>query len=131
MQEEAGSEPGRTAAASNGSELEGVEGGGAGQEARNARPAGLLRRAFALIDRNLAFVLPAPAVIVILALMGYPFFFTLSLSLQRVNVTMTRFTFVGLDNLVEVLTEDARFLNALWITLYFTLASLALELVLR
>jgi multiple sugar transport system permease protein len=100
------------------------------QEPESAKPAGLLRRTFALIDRNLAFVLPAPAVIVILLLMGYPFFYTVSLSLQRVNVTMTRFTFVGVENLVEVLTADARFLNAFWITLYFTVASLMLELVL-
>ena len=100
------------------------------QEPESAKPAGLLRRTYALIDRNLAFVLPAPAVIVILLLMGYPFFYTVTLSLQRVNVTMTRFTFVGFSNLVEVLTADERFLNALWITLYFTVASLMLELVL-
>ena len=95
-----------------------------------AQPTSLLGRVFALIDRNLAYVLPAPAAIVILLLMGYPFFYTVSLSLQRVNVTMTRFTFVGAENLIEVLTADARFLNALWITLYFTVASLMLELVL-
>ena len=36
---------------------------------------------------------PRRRAIVILLLMGYPFFYTVSLSLQRVNVTMTRFTF--------------------------------------
>jgi multiple sugar transport system permease protein len=90
----------------------------------------LLRRAFALIDRKLAFVLPAPAVIVILLLMGYPFIYTLILSVQRVDVTLTRFTFVGAANLVKVLFEDDRFRHAVWVTLYFTLASLLLELAL-
>ena len=133
MQRQAGPNSEQTGRAAGSSPGHPLENGGAGhedQESGRARPASLLGRAFALIDRNLAYVLPAPAAIVILLLMGYPFFYTVSLSLQRVNVTMTRFTFVGLENLVEVLTEDVRFLNALWITLYFTVASLMLELVL-
>ena len=133
MQRQAGpnSEQTRRAAGSSpGHPLENAGAGREDQESGRARPPSLLGRAFALIDRNLAYVLPAPAAIVILLLMGYPFFYTVSLSLQRVNVTMTRFTFVGLENLVEVLTDDVRFLNALWITLYFTVASLMLELVL-
>jgi multiple sugar transport system permease protein len=133
MQRQAGPNSEQTGRAAGSSPGHPLENGGAGhedQESGRARPASLLGRAFALIDRNLAYVLPAPAAIVILLLMGYPFFYTVSLSLQRVNVTMTRFTFVGLENLVEVLTDDVRFLNALWITLYFTVASLMLELVL-
>ncbi len=133
MQRQAGPNSEQTGRAAGSSPGHPLENGGAGhedQESGRARPPSLLGRAFALIDRNLAYVLPAPAAIVILLLMGYPFFYTVSLSLQRVNVTMTRFTFVGLENLVEVLTDDVRFLNALWITLYFTVASLMLELVL-
>ena len=133
MQRQAGPNSEQTRRAAGSSPGHPLENGGAGredQESGRARPPSLLGRAFALIDRNLAYVLPAPAAIVILLLMGYPFFYTVSLSLQRVNVTMTRFTFVGLENLVEVLTDDVRFLNALWITLYFTVASLMLELVL-
>lgn len=91
---------------------------------------GFIERVFALIDRRLAFVLPAPAVIVIVLLMGYPFVYTLLLSVQRVDVTLTRFTFVGAANLLKVLFEDDRFLHALWVTLYFTIASLILELML-
>lgn len=133
MQRKAQSEPEQTGQAENGSRVQPDEGGESGrndQEPGSTQPAGLLQRAFLLIDRNLAFVLPAPAAIVILLLMGYPFFYTVSLSLQRVNVTMTRFSFVGLENLLEVLTADERFLNAFLITLYFTVASLLLELVL-
>ena len=133
MQRKEESEPEERGQAENGSRVhsdEGGEGGKNDQEPGSTQPAGLLQRAFLLIDRNLAFVLPAPAAIVILLLMGYPFFYTVSLSLQRVNVTMTRFSFVGLENLVEVLTADERFLNAFLITLYFTVASLILELVL-
>lgn len=133
MQRIAQSEPEQTGQTENGSRVQpevGGEGGKNDQEPGSTQPAGLLQRAFLLIDRNLAFVLPAPAAIVILLLMGYPFFYTVSLSLQRVNVTMTRFSFVGLENLVEVLTADERFLNAFLITLYFTVASLILELVL-
>ena len=133
MQRQAGPNSEQTGRAAGSSPGHPLENGGAGhedQESGRARPPSLLGRAFALIDRNLAYVLPTPAAIVILLLMGYPFFYTVSLSLQRVNVTMTRFTFVGLENLVEVLTDDVRFLNALWITLYFTVASLMLELVL-
>lgn len=94
------------------------------------RQSGWLRRALSLVDSKLEFVLPAPAVIVILLLMGYPFIYTLSLSVQRVDVTLTRFTFVGAANLVKVLFEDDRFRQALWVTLYFTIASLLLELAL-
>ena len=133
MQQQAGPNSEQTGQATNSSLGHPVESGDSGQEDQKpgrARSGSLLGRAFALIDRNLAYVLPAPAAIVILLLMGYPFFYTLSLSLQRVNVTMTRFTFVGAENLVEVLTADARFLGAFWITLYFTVASLMLELVL-
>ena len=133
MQRQAGPNSEQTGRAAGSSPGHPLENGGAGhedQESGRAGPPSLLGRVFALIDRNLAYVLPAPAAIVILLLMGYPFFYTVSLSLQRVNVTMTRFTFVGLENLVEVLTDDVRFLNALWITLYFTVASLMLELVL-
>ena len=133
MERKTGSNPRPSAPASIGAQSRPPAGGDpprGGQDPARARPPGLLRRAFALIDRNLSFVLPAPAVIVILLLMGYPFFYTVSLSLQRVDVTMTRFTFVGASNLLKVLTEDERFLNAFWITLYFTVASLLLELVL-
>lgn len=133
MQQQAEPNSDQTGQTANSSAGHPVESGDIGQEEQEpgrVPPTGVMGRAFAVIDRNLAYVLPAPAVIVILLLMGYPFFYTVSLSLQRVNVTMTRFTFVGAENLVEVLTADARFLNALWITLYFTLASLILELVL-
>ena len=133
MQQKAGPNSEQTGQTSDSSPEHLVESGSARQEDQKpgyAPPGGLLGRAFALIDRNLAYVLPAPAAIVILLLMGYPFFYTVSLSLQRVNVTMTRFTFVGAENLLEVLTADARFLSAFWITLYFTVASLMLELVL-
>ncbi|MCY4082625.1 MAG: sugar ABC transporter permease [Caldilineaceae bacterium] len=133
MQQKAGPNSEQTGQTSDSSPEHLVESGSARQEDQKpgyAPPGGLLGRAFALIDRNLAYVLPAPAAIVILLLMGYPFFYTVSLSLQRVNVTMTRFTFVGAKNLLEVLTADARFLSAFWITLYFTVASLMLELVL-
>ncbi len=133
MQQQAGPNSEQTGQANSSATGNQVENGGTSQDDQGpvyAQPTGLFGRAFALIDRNLAYVLPAPAAIVILLLMGYPFFYTVSLSLQRVNVTMTRFTFVGAENLIEVLTADARFLNALWITLYFTVASLMLELVL-
>ncbi len=133
MQQQAGPNSEQTGQADSSATGSQVENGDTSQDDQGpvyAQPTGLLGRVFALIDRNLAYVLPAPAAIVILLLMGYPFFYTVSLSLQRVNVTMTRFTFVGAENLIEVLTADARFLNALWITLYFTVASLMLELVL-
>jgi len=133
MQRKVESEPEQRGQAENGSRVHSDEGGDGGkndQEPGSTQPAGLLQRAFLLVDRNFAFVLPAPSAIVILLLMGYPFFYTVSLSLQRVNVTMTRFSFVGLENLLEVLTADERFLNAFLITLYFTVASLLLELVL-
>ncbi len=101
------------------------------QQARSrSQHTGLLRRVFALIDRRLALILPAPAVIVIALLMGYPFVYTLMLSVQRVDVTLTRFSFVGAANLVKVLLEDDRFRNAVWVTLYFSVASLLLELAL-
>ncbi|MBI2941942.1 MAG: sugar ABC transporter permease [Chloroflexi bacterium] len=82
-----------------------------------------------LLDRRLAVILPLPAIVVMLVLMGYPFVNTLLLSIQQVDLTLTRSVFVGTDNFRKVLFEDERFRNSVFVTVYFSMASVTLELV--
>jgi ABC-type sugar transport system permease subunit len=87
------------------------------------------RRGFEKQGR-LAFWLLLPAVIAVFGVIIYPMFRTLLVSLFQVNSALATDTpFVGLDNYVRVLS-DPQFWASLGRTLYFTLVSTALELVL-
>jgi trehalose/maltose transport system permease protein len=78
-------------------------------------------------DRGTRFVMPA---VVLLSLITvYPLFSVFSLSLHRRLLLFDISKFVGLDNYVYLLTDD-RFWNALGNTVYFTGASVAIELLL-
>ncbi len=72
--------------------------------------------------------LVAPALIVLGALTAYPTIWVLWLSLQRRVPIFGIDRFEGLGNF-RFLIEDARFWNAAGVTLVFTVASVALELV--
>lgn len=81
-------------------------------------------------ERRLAFLLISPAVILMLAVTGYPIVYSVWLSLQRYNLATPDDTeFVGLQNYVTVLT-DGYWWSALAVTLGITIVSVAIELVL-
>jgi multiple sugar transport system permease protein len=81
-------------------------------------------------ERRLAFLLIAPAVILMIAVTGYPILYSVWLSLQRYNLaTPDDVEFVGLQNYVTVLT-DGYWWTALAVTLGITVVSVAIEFVL-
>src|SRR3954465_3112428 len=101
------------------------------QQAQTAPPAkkkGLTDRARQ--ERKTAWLLCAPAVIVMLLVTGYPIVYAIILSLQRYDL---RFPddkeFVGLSNYWEVLSSSV-FRVDLFNTLFITVCSVAIELVL-
>ncbi|MEV3902113.1 sugar ABC transporter permease [Mycobacterium sp. NPDC050551] len=78
-------------------------------------------------ERRLAFLLIAPAVLLMLAVTAYPIGYAVWLSLQRYNLATPDDTeFVGLSNYVTVLT-DGYWWTALLVTLAITVVSVAIE----
>jgi multiple sugar transport system permease protein len=81
-------------------------------------------------ERRLAFVLVAPAALLMLAVTGYPIGYAVWLSLQRNNLATPNDTrFIGLGNYQTILT-DRYWWTALGVTLAITVASVAIEFVL-
>ena len=81
-------------------------------------------------ERRLGVILIAPAMILMLVVLGYPIGYALWLSLQRDNLAVPEgTTFVGLANYHTVLT-DRYWWTALAVTLAITVLSVAIELVL-
>jgi len=80
-------------------------------------------------DRRAGLAFAAPAMLALSALAAYPALWVLWLSLQQRVPIFGIARFVGLDHFV-FLAGDARFWNAVRVTLVFTLASVALELTL-
>jgi multiple sugar transport system permease protein len=80
-------------------------------------------------DRRLAWTLLAPALVVLATVTAYPVARVLWLSLERRVPVFGIAEVVGLAN-YRFLAGDGAFWNAAWITLGFTVASVALEVVL-
>src|SRR6202046_4910217 len=81
-------------------------------------------------DARLAFILVAPAVLLMLAVTAYPIGYAIWLSLQRNNLTTPNDTrFIGLGNYQTILT-DRYWWTALAVTLAITVASVSIEFVL-
>jgi multiple sugar transport system permease protein len=81
-------------------------------------------------DRRLAFILVAPAAMLMLAVTAYPIGYAAWLSLQRNNlVTPSETRFIGLGNYQTILT-DRYWWTALAVTLAVTVASVSIEFVL-
>lgn len=81
-------------------------------------------------ERKLAFLLIAPAVVLMLAVTGYPIAYAVWLSLQRNNMAAPDDTeFIGLENYVTILT-DQYWWTAFFVTLGITVVSVAIEFVL-
>jgi multiple sugar transport system permease protein len=83
-----------------------------------------------LSEQRLAFLLVAPAAILMLAVTAYPIGYAVWLSLQRNSLAVPNDTaFVGLSNYVTILT-DRYWWTALGVTLGITVVSVSLEFVL-
>ncbi len=81
-------------------------------------------------QRRLAFMLVAPAVVLMIAVTAYPIGYAIWLSLQRYNLAEPDDTsFVGLNNYITVLS-DRYWWTALLVTIVITIISVAIELVL-
>ncbi len=81
-------------------------------------------------ERRLAYLLVAPAALVMLLVTGYPIIYAFWLSLNRATLTAPdESEFVWFSNYATVLT-DGYWWNALWVTVFITVVSVAIELVL-
>jgi multiple sugar transport system permease protein len=81
-------------------------------------------------ERRLGFILIAPAVIVMLAVAGYPIVYAVYLSLQRYNLELPQDkAFIGFANYAAVLSSQYWW-QALWVTLIITVFSVGITLVL-
>ncbi len=96
--------------------------------ARAGRPAGALGR---WAHRHAHWLFPAPAVLLVLAIIFYPIAYTVWMSLQEwFASSLVRPRFVGLANYETILVGDARFREAVVRTVWFTVLVLAAETVL-
>ncbi|MGB8388956.1 carbohydrate ABC transporter permease [Mycobacterium sp.] len=83
-----------------------------------------------MAEQRLAFILVAPAALLMLAVTAYPIGYAIWLSLQRNNLATPNDTaFVGLSNYLTILT-DRYWWTALAVTLGITVASVSIEFVL-
>jgi multiple sugar transport system permease protein len=79
------------------------------------------------VDRRQALVYPAPAVIVLFLIVVLPIAFNLYLAFTKWTVGLGQPRFIGLDNFVEIFTDE-RVWNGVKVMVYFSGLSLCLEL---
>lgn len=80
-------------------------------------------------EKLLGFLMISPAVIYVLALVGYPLILAFVFSLSDITVGSAHYSFVGLGNFKYII-NDPEFRTALKNTLLFTFVSMAIVLVL-
>ena len=97
------------------------------ERANAARPGTILRRRLGA-DWHLGYLFVLPMVVMVLALVAYPFCYAAYLSLTRKYVGMPP-VFVGFENYVR-LAYDGFFRRAVWNSFVFTFASVGFKLVL-
>jgi ABC-type sugar transport system permease subunit len=97
------------------------------ERARVARPGTALRRRLGA-DWHLGYLFVLPMVVMVLALVAYPFCYAAYLSLTRKYVGVPP-VFVGFENYVR-LAYDGFFRRAVWNSFVFTFASVGFKLVL-
>lgn len=82
------------------------------------------------IEKNIKWLFPLPAVIFILFMMLFPIAYTIVLSFLEWNMsTGGIIKFIGLNNYISMLKEP-RFYHAFYLTFYFTLSAVSIEIVL-
>jgi multiple sugar transport system permease protein len=75
-----------------------------------------------------AWMFSGPAVLILLVMMAFPIIYTLYLSFTNWTPTLIGSAkFVGLQNYIKLITQDERFLNALWRTIWFTIAGVSIQ----
>ena len=78
-----------------------------------------------------AWIFSGPAVLVLTVMMAFPVAYTLYLSFTNWTPTLVGTAkFVGLQNYIKLITQDERFRNALWRTIWFTAAGVSIQCVL-
>jgi len=102
-----------------------IEAQSVGGEISETKPTVVGGRAYARRGRYMRFVVPA--LIVILAVIVFPWFFTIWMSVHDWQITQTQ-TFTGLDNYLSLLS-DQRFLESIVHTLYFTVLAVILPVI--
>ncbi len=81
--------------------------------------------------RHAKWVFIGPAVIVMILIMIYPLGYTLWMGFHEwFASSVVPPKFVGLDNYVRIFTDDARFWDAFWRTVYFTVLAISIQTVL-
>lgn len=70
-------------------------------------------------DRRFAFLMALPTIIAVLAVMGYPWLYSVWLSLHNMNLLTKKWTWVGLDNYTK-LFNDQPFQDSLIRTIWFS-----------
>jgi multiple sugar transport system permease protein len=82
-------------------------------------------------DKHFSWLFPAPSVIIMIVLMAFPVAYTLYLSFTKWSPTsLGTPEIIGLQNYIELITDDERFLKALWRTIWFTVAAVGIQTVL-
>ncbi len=80
------------------------------------------------MHRNARYLFPAPAVVVVAFIIVYPVLYTGWMSLQEwFASSLTPPKWIGLANYTQIFTSDARFRDAFFRTLYFTLIAVSVE----
>jgi multiple sugar transport system permease protein len=97
------------------------------ERVHGARPGAALRRRLGA-DWHLGYLFVLPMVVMVLALVAYPFCYAVYLSLTRKYVGVPP-VFVGFENYVR-LANDGFFRRAVWNSLIFTFGSVGFKLVL-
>jgi len=83
------------------------------------------------VEHHPVLVFTLPPAVVIFILMVFPVFYTVHMSLHSwFASSLTAPEFIGLQNFKRAFTQDERFRNAIWLTVYFTILATALQLVL-
>ena len=75
-----------------------------------------------------AFLLVLPALLIVIALFVYPLVFSFVVSFFRSDIRYPGVEFRGLKNYIDIF-RDPDLLTSFWRTIYFTVASLAIEMV--
>jgi multiple sugar transport system permease protein len=83
------------------------------------------------VEHHPVLIFTLPAALVVFVLMVFPVFYTVYMSLHSwFASSLTVPEFIGLQNFRRAFTQDDRFRNAIWLTVYFTILATALQLVL-
>ena len=88
------------------------------------------QRFLALMDRNIRYFFPMPALVIALGLFLYPVFQLFFLSVSRWELTTTEpRTFVWFANFIQAFVHDGHFWKSIWLMLYFAFGSVFFQLV--